>query len=129
MTITTNIITISSAALLVGLVIVGGILAGPAFGAGALLAGGLMLANLVAWRFSISKARALVTEASTPDLAAASLPGGLFVLKFLVLGGAVAALVAWFPPVSVALGLSVVVITILGFAALGLVVDLQVGES
>jgi len=126
MTLTTQTLLASSAALLGLLTMVGFGVGGTSFAAGVLLTGLLMLGNLALWRQMCWSARALLLGEAQ---AAPVVPTFLFVIKFLLLAACLAVLQSVYPVASVVLGASVVVGAILLWAGLASVGRVQLGES
>ncbi len=97
---------------------------GPEFAAGVAAAGGVTLLNLGLWVLVVQKAILGTLEGSGAGGAAL-----LYLLKFAGLVGLLYLLVARFPALSVLVGCSVVVGSVMAAAAVGLRSDLQVGEG
>lgn len=114
----------NAVALLAVMVSVAAWRAGATFAAGVAISGGLALLNLGAWAWIVRRLFDAVISGHRGGVSA-----GLFVGKLMLVGSAVVGLAAVFPPLSVVLGISVVVGGILA-CALGVAVSpLRAGEA
>ena len=124
MTVSPRTLTISAALILCALSLSGAVLVDSSFGGGIAATGALMLVNLLMWTATIQKLFVAWASGQAPALAAI-----LYSLKLLLLAGGLVLLSTHFPPLSVVLGASVVVMGIAAHAVVGLGTELQVGKG
>lgn len=123
-TLTSRGLAASAALVTAAFAAAGGAIGGLDFAGGVAVSGGLMLANLVAWRAIVRRLIAGTVAGRTPVGAVL-----LFLAKIGLLLAGVFAAARLFPPLSVVLGASVVVVAVVAWAVVALVTDLQVEEA
>lgn len=124
MTVSPRTLTLSATITMVVAAIAGSLLVDTDFGGGIAATGALMLVNLLLWTATVRGLFTAYLTESSPVL-----PAALYSFKLLVLAAGLAFLCSVFPATSVVIGASVVVFGILGHAAVGMGIELQVGEG